>query len=48
MISISDFKTHFESVSSERYEEEPSVIASVIEKVNDFRMDGCAIARMSV
>ena len=43
-ISISDFKSHFESVSSERYEEEPSVIASVIEKVNDLRMDGCAIA----
>ena len=43
MISISDFKSHFESVSCERYEEDPSVIASVIEKVNDLRMDGRAI-----
>ena len=44
MISISDFKNHFESVSSVRYEEAPSVIASVIEKVNDLRRDGRVIA----
>ena len=39
MISINDFKSHFESVSSERYEEDPSVIASVIERVEDMRAD---------
>ena len=44
MISISDFKSHFESVSRERYEEDPSVIESVIERVKDMRMEGRAIA----
>ena len=44
LISISDFKSHFENVSRERYEEDPSVIASVIERVNDMRMNDRAIA----
>jgi len=44
MISISYFKSYFESVSRERYEEDPSVIASVIERVNDMRMDDRATA----
>ena len=43
-ISISEFKNQFESVSRERYEEDPSVIASVIEKVDDLRMDDRAKA----
>ena len=44
MISISDFKSHFESVSRERYEDDPSVIGSVIERVKDMRMKGRAIS----
>ena len=44
LISISDSKSHFENVSRERYEEDPSVIASVIERVNDMRLNGRAIA----
>ena len=44
MIPINDFKTHFETVSRERYEEDPSVIARVIEKVKDMRMDDRATA----
>ena len=43
-ISVSEFKNQFESVSRERYEEDPSVIASVIEKVDDLRMDDRAKA----
>ena len=36
-ITVSEFKEHFERVSKERYEEDPSVIASVIERVEDMR-----------
>ena len=43
MISTNDFKSHFESVSRERYEEDPSVIESVIERVVDLRMEGRAL-----
>ena len=38
-IKVSEFKDHFERVSNVRYEEDPSVIARVIERVNDLRGD---------
>ena len=37
MITVSEFKEHFERVGKERFEEDPSVIASVIERVQDMR-----------
>ena len=37
MITVNEYKEHFERVSRERYEEDPSVIASVIERLNDRR-----------
>ena len=39
MITIGEFKEHFERVSNVRYEEDPSVIARVIEGVVDMRED---------
>ena len=39
MITVREFKEHFERVSSVRYEEDPSVIARVIEGVEDMRGD---------
>ncbi|KAI8486755.1 hypothetical protein Bbelb_355030 [Branchiostoma belcheri] len=36
-IEVKDFKEHFERVSRERYEEAPSVLEGVIERVNDLR-----------
>ena len=40
MISISDFKSNFESVSRERFEEDPNVIESVIERLKYMSMEG--------
>ena len=38
-LTVREFKEHFEWVSKERYEENPSVKARVIDKVNDLRED---------
>lgn len=43
MISRSEFKNHFESVSKEWYEKDASLLVSVSEKVEDMRKDGRAI-----
>ena len=36
---MSDFKSHFDSVLQEMFEDYPSVFASMIEKVKDMRVD---------
>ena len=41
-ITVGEFKVHFEKVSRDRYEEEPSVIARAIARVEDLRGDGKA------
>ena len=38
-LAVRKFKEHFERVSNDRYEEDPNVIARLIERVNDLRED---------
>ena len=39
MVSISEFKYHFESVSNQMYKEHRSVHLSVVERVKDKKID---------